>query len=533
MHWSRRWFSQFGLAALLICGSNIRTEALTNIVVNGALEHTYGGWDVSGTLEVNSDHVVFGGLFWQDLSTVPGRDYIVRFIYKNSQPRLRWGNEAYESFTNWPSTFYGWQTVYRHVHATAAVTRLTFEAVTTPVGLNDVLVGWLGEPASIVTQPQSRSTPDGGSASFFVGADGGPPLRYQWLFNDNVIPGATNHYFIQQNVGSAHAGDYHVIVSNIANSVTSSVATLTVDPSPKEPVIVYHPETQDIPAGYVAAFRTAAVGSVPISYQWYLNALELPDATNSVLTFAANFTNAGTYTVRASNRAGSVLSLPGVLGVYPLTNAWGGNVRVSTIPIPRQQVEVPIYDVDGVTRLTRSNFVAQLYTGPSPETLRPNGDIVQFNSLFPGTVQFIREVPDYVPGELVYGQLKAWEAAAGSCYEEARARGGRFGFSTIVSVQAPGILLPAPVFPFKSFSLRYGLPEFTMGKLEVSQRLPDGTIEWALSGEPGFRYLVEKRLPPDIWQPLTIVTNDTGRVTFRDSNQQNSSLKFYRSRMLD
>ena len=92
--------------------------------------------------------------------------------------------------------------------------------------------------------------------------------------------------------------------------------------------------------------------------------------------------------------------------------------------------------------------------------------------------------------------------------------------------------LQSPFFTGKPCG-KIGLPEFTSGKLESGNRLLGGAIEWVLTGEPGFRYLIEKRLPPQNWEPLTVLTNDTGRVTFTDPDQQNSSLKFYRSRMLE
>jgi hypothetical protein len=525
-------FLQLGLAALLLGTSNFRTEALTNIVLNGTLDFNFGGWNFSGPLlKANPTHVLFEGSFSQDLNTVPGRDYIVRFSYSQSKPRLNWGNEMYDTFTNLPSGW-NWQTVYRFVHATSAVTRLKFESVTWQVALDDVVVGWLGEPVSIISQPQNRSTPQAGSASFTVGADGGPPLYFQWFLNDEPITGATNHYIVKHAVTPADAGNYHVIVSNISSFVTSAVATLTVDDEPKEPVVVYHPESQELVAGFPHTVRTAAVGSAPLQYQWYFNASEIPGATNFSFSFTPYHTNAGTYLVRVSNAAGWTESLPARLGVYTLTNVDGGYVRVSMLPTATQP-EIPIFDVDGVTRLN-SNFVAQVYTGRSPEMLRPNGDVLPFRGPLLGVVQGTTvRIPDILPGQLVYGQLKVWEKAAGACYEEARARGGKFGLSQIVSVFAVGVVGSTQTFPFKSFSLRYGLPEFTMGKLELNGRLEDGRVEWVLIGESGFRYLVDRTLGAQNWQPLVILTNETGRITFTDPDQQNSSAQFYRARMLD
>ena len=92
--------------------------------------------------------------------------------------------------------------------------------------------------------------------------------------------------------------------------------------------------------------------------------------------------------------------------------------------------------------------------------------------------------------------------------------------------------LPVDV-PLSSFHLRAGLPAFTTGHIELVQVQPDGGAIWNLIGEPGFLYLVEKRILPHNWVPLVILTNITGTVQFTDPDKSNSSVKFYRSRMLD
>ena|SRR5260221_7506967 len=45
------------------------------------------------------------------------------------------------------------------------------------------------------------------------------------------------------------------------------------------------------------------------------------------------------------------------------------------------------------------------------------------------------------------------------------------------------------------------------GRLAVGDRLPDGTQQFDLSGEPSTRYLIEKLLPPRNWVPLLTLTN--------------------------
>jgi len=62
--------------------------------------------------------------------------------------------------------------------------------------------------------------------------------------------------------------------------------------------------------------------------------------------------------------------------------------------------------------------------------------------------------------------------------------------------------------------------------------LPGGTLVWSLTGEPGYRYLIEKAGQDTIWRPYVTVTNISGTINFTDSST-NLSPVFYRGRILD
>jgi hypothetical protein len=86
----------------------------------------------------------------------------------------------------------------------------------------------------ITLQPQSQTANPGEIVTFAVAANGTvatnatAPLSYQWLFNGGAIGGATTNTYIINNVQPPDAGNYSVVVSNLAGSVTSAVAVLTV-----------------------------------------------------------------------------------------------------------------------------------------------------------------------------------------------------------------------------------------------------------------------------------------------------------------
>jgi hypothetical protein len=103
---------------------------------------------------------------------------------------------------------------------TVAITN-SFGSITSAPALLNLLV-------AIQTQPASQTVPRGSNVTFSVVAAGSPPLAYQWRFNGTASPGQTNSSYTINGVQTSQAGNYDVIVTNQFNSVTSSVATLTV-----------------------------------------------------------------------------------------------------------------------------------------------------------------------------------------------------------------------------------------------------------------------------------------------------------------
>jgi hypothetical protein len=83
-------------------------------------------------------------------------------------------------------------------------------------------------PPSIGLQPASLRAMIGNSVSFSVSVSGTPPFSYQWRFNGTNLLNATNAAYTIQAVGAANTGNYSVVVTNSASSVTSSNACLTV-----------------------------------------------------------------------------------------------------------------------------------------------------------------------------------------------------------------------------------------------------------------------------------------------------------------
>lgn len=94
------------------------------------------------------------------------------------------------------------------------------------------------ESPIITRQPENLTTPPGNTAHFTVQAISSLPLYYQWrkdgtnLLNSERILGANTYALAITNMQSGDAGNYTVVITNIYGSVTSSVATLTVQVPP-------------------------------------------------------------------------------------------------------------------------------------------------------------------------------------------------------------------------------------------------------------------------------------------------------------
>jgi hypothetical protein len=204
----------------------------------------------------------------------------------------------------------------------------------------------------IVTQPASRTNNAGTTATFTVVASSPSVLTYQWLkggsplSNAGNISGATNATLTIANVQDSDATNYTVQVSNLAGTVTSSNATLTVIDAPV--ITSISPSSQTNKATTTAVFTVSATGTTPFAYQW---SKITPTATN-VLTDGGNISGSTTnvltitnvlaadqaiYAVSVSNPAGtantngSLFVIDPAIFVQPVnvTNVLGGPASFS------------------------------------------------------------------------------------------------------------------------------------------------------------------------------------------------------------
>ena len=166
-------------------------------------------------------------------------------------------------------------------------------------------------PPTITTQPSNQTVTAGQTATFSVVASGTAPLSYQWQQGGVSIAGATgSSYTTPQTTISGSGSKFDVMVSDAAGSVTSSVATLTVNAAAVAATITTQPANQTVTAGQTATFSVVASGTAPLSYQWQKNGASIAGATSSSYTTLATTTSdsGSTFVVVVSNGAGSATS---------------------------------------------------------------------------------------------------------------------------------------------------------------------------------------------------------------------------------
>jgi hypothetical protein len=188
---------------------------------------------------------------------------------------------------------------------------------------------------SITTQPSNQIVTAGQTASFSVTAAGTAPLSYQWQKNGTNISDATaSTYTTPATTSSNNGAQFTAVISNVAGTVTSSAASLTVN---TPPLITIQPVNQTVVVGQTATFSVTVTGTAPLSYQWQKGGTPISGATLPSYTTPATTSadNGSQFSVTITNSVGNVTSntvtltvtAPGQLSPSALSLSFG-NVGV-------------------------------------------------------------------------------------------------------------------------------------------------------------------------------------------------------------
>jgi hypothetical protein len=135
---------------------------------------------------------------------------------------------------------------------------------------------------AITNQPQSLALDETRTATFTLGIQG-EPAYFQWYKNGSPIAGATRNPLTLTAITTNDSGSYVGVASNSINSVTSSVATLTVLADTNGPVLV-------------AADGTLSTTTVLVSF----NELVLQSTATNVANYRVTNTLGGLLTISSA-----------------------------------------------------------------------------------------------------------------------------------------------------------------------------------------------------------------------------------------
>jgi hypothetical protein len=118
--------------------------------------------------------------------------------------------------------------------------------------------------------------------------------------------------------GTPTAAGNTAVLLNATNATGTGTAALAlaIVAAPIPPSITTQPVSQTVATGGTVTLTAGASGTPAPTYQWYLNGILIPGATNATLTISnAQAANAGSYTVTITNSAGTVTTTAASLTV--------------------------------------------------------------------------------------------------------------------------------------------------------------------------------------------------------------------------
>lgn len=172
---------------------------------------------------------------------------------------------------------------------------------------------------------------------------------------------------------AADVGYYRLVVSNSAGSVTRDLIVTLNGEASTPPTMSVNLGNHAAVLGQATTLGVTAIGATPIAYQWYFNGVAITGATNSTYTIPAmGISDAGTYTVSATNPFGAATSAPGVLTYLPAlrdqqTSFTGDRTAISPGALPTGSVQWQVSTDGGSTWSDIADGVT--YAGTTSATL--------------------------------------------------------------------------------------------------------------------------------------------------------------------
>jgi len=274
-------------------------------------------------------------------------------------------------------------------------------------------------PLSVTITPNAAEVLPGGSVTLTAVVSGTGPFTYDWRYQ-GFRTGVTSDSFTITDAQDQRgkAGDFTVIVSNATDHAISPQARVTVV---RPPSVQLTPVNTYAVVGQTAVLSTLVTGSEPISYSWFLNGDLLEGVVSNRLEFSeVQATDAGSYSVTVSNRAGVSTSIVAMLHVVlpakSFVSAAPITIRTNAMATPYPGAIVVAGVSNRVVKLTATlhglnhaspGDLGVLLQSPSGENLVLMSGDAEDADIASVTLTFDDDAPEYLSDEvLVSGIFK-------------------------------------------------------------------------------------------------------------------------------
>ncbi len=235
---------------------------------------------------------------------------------------------------------------------------------------------------SIVQPPVGRAVTVGETVSFSVTAEGTAPLGYQWRLGGTALLGRTNATLVLTNVQTSQAGSYTVVVSNLAGTVTSAAATLTVSAAPRVVRVVSQLAgvggIVEVPVELSALGEESAVGfslEFDPARLWFTGASPGTGVPGGQLQLNTSQAGAGRVGVAVATGFGQALAA-GVRELVRVRFQVVGGLGVANVGLGDTPIWREVADVYGEARPASSSNGTVTVVGPPVILLQPQSQTV-------------------------------------------------------------------------------------------------------------------------------------------------------------
>lgn len=179
---------------------------------------------------------------------------------------------------------------------------------------------------AILKEPASINVVEGASPTLSVTLQGAQPFSVHWRRDGIQLASGYSPSLTISNAVPSDSGEYDVLVTNLFGATISQKAIVTVTAS--SPVITTNPVSQGAMMGGRIVLEAAAIGSTPITWQWFLNDQPIDGATsNRFVRTKADPSMLGRYKAVASNSLGDTSTMEAIVDQSGIV-AWGGSVGI-------------------------------------------------------------------------------------------------------------------------------------------------------------------------------------------------------------